>query len=310
MPFITEELWAASGRGEKRVLALSRWPRADFTDLAADAEINWLVELIGAVRSVRSEMNVPPSARRSSSRSATRPGWQSASRGTSRRSSVSRASTASGRAERRAARVGAGRGRRRDLRAAACRHRRLLRRGSAAREGDREDRGRDRPHRQEARQRQVRLRARRKRWWRRSVRSARPMPPMASASPRRWSASRKRRKLLEKLAASCLHSRVTARTRVCRSVDRSRRRSGGGWLEDRSSTSHGFGYRATAVLSHSRTLQQLLQKHALGDAPFAPRSVLMFFNDWASGVDASRRRAAGAGGAPDRRKTAPSGERG
>ncbi len=63
MPFITEALWAGIESGEKKVLALTRWPEPAFTDLAADAEINGLVELVGAIRSVRSEMNVPPAAK-------------------------------------------------------------------------------------------------------------------------------------------------------------------------------------------------------------------------------------------------------
>ena len=45
------------------MLALSRWPAPDFADDAADAEINWLVSLVSAIRSVRSEMNVPPAAK-------------------------------------------------------------------------------------------------------------------------------------------------------------------------------------------------------------------------------------------------------
>jgi valyl-tRNA synthetase len=63
MPFISEALWVGVGAGDKKVLALTRWPKADFSDADAAAEINWLVALIGAVRSVRSEMNVPPSAK-------------------------------------------------------------------------------------------------------------------------------------------------------------------------------------------------------------------------------------------------------
>ena len=63
MPFITEALWTGIEEGKKKVLALTRWPEPAFTDLAADAEINGLVELIGAIRSVRSEMNVPPAAK-------------------------------------------------------------------------------------------------------------------------------------------------------------------------------------------------------------------------------------------------------
>ncbi len=68
MPYISEALWSGlgedeTGKGERKVLALSRWPKADFLDRAAHAEIDWLVELIGAIRSVRSEMNVPAAAK-------------------------------------------------------------------------------------------------------------------------------------------------------------------------------------------------------------------------------------------------------
>jgi valyl-tRNA synthetase len=60
MPFVTEELWSRNpGRSP---LALSPWPEPGFEDEAAAAEINWVVELITAIRSVRSEMNVPAGA--------------------------------------------------------------------------------------------------------------------------------------------------------------------------------------------------------------------------------------------------------
>jgi valyl-tRNA synthetase len=62
MPYITEALWSDFGDKE-RVLALSRWPQPDFADATADAEVNWLIELVGAIRSVRSEMNVPAAAK-------------------------------------------------------------------------------------------------------------------------------------------------------------------------------------------------------------------------------------------------------
>ena len=62
MPFITEELWAWAGEGKRSLLALSRWPAPTFDDEAAADEINWLIELIAAIRSVRSEMNVPAAA--------------------------------------------------------------------------------------------------------------------------------------------------------------------------------------------------------------------------------------------------------
>jgi valyl-tRNA synthetase len=63
MPFISEALWAGPGEGKGTVLALSRWPKPDFSDPASDAEINGLVELVSAIRSVRSEMNVPAAAK-------------------------------------------------------------------------------------------------------------------------------------------------------------------------------------------------------------------------------------------------------
>ncbi|QDY99232.1 valine--tRNA ligase [Nitratireductor mangrovi] len=65
MPFMTEELWArTAGEGSERddMLALTRWPALEFEDEDAAADINWLVELVSGIRSVRSEMNVPASA--------------------------------------------------------------------------------------------------------------------------------------------------------------------------------------------------------------------------------------------------------
>ena len=66
MPFLTEELWAIKGEaGPPRagVLALGPWPSADFpVDKAAEEELGWVVDLIGEIRSVRSEMGVPPAA--------------------------------------------------------------------------------------------------------------------------------------------------------------------------------------------------------------------------------------------------------
>ncbi|HEY1863054.1 MAG TPA: valine--tRNA ligase [Roseiarcus sp.] len=65
MPFLTEELWAIKGEaGSKRSdpLALGPWPSQGFAvDEAVEAEIGWVVDLIAEMRSVRSEMGVPPS---------------------------------------------------------------------------------------------------------------------------------------------------------------------------------------------------------------------------------------------------------
>ena len=65
MPFITEELWRLTGEaGPARagMVALEAWPAPVIADSSAADEINWLIELITGVRSVRAEMNVPPGA--------------------------------------------------------------------------------------------------------------------------------------------------------------------------------------------------------------------------------------------------------
>jgi valyl-tRNA synthetase len=67
MPFITEELWAHMvEHGVKRddLLCLSQWPSLDgLVDNEAAEEVNWVVELISEIRSVRTEMNVPAGAK-------------------------------------------------------------------------------------------------------------------------------------------------------------------------------------------------------------------------------------------------------
>jgi valyl-tRNA synthetase len=68
MPFITEELWRATGeQGPKResLLIAATWPDygAIARDAAAEAEMNWVKALISDVRSVRAEMNVPPASK-------------------------------------------------------------------------------------------------------------------------------------------------------------------------------------------------------------------------------------------------------
>jgi valyl-tRNA synthetase len=64
MPFITEELWTVTAEGgfaRPDLLALSPWPvLAGLEDDAAETEIGWVVDLITAIRSVRTEMNVAP----------------------------------------------------------------------------------------------------------------------------------------------------------------------------------------------------------------------------------------------------------
>ncbi|PWL17965.1 valine--tRNA ligase [Falsochrobactrum shanghaiense] len=65
MPFMTEELWsltAGEGKSRDSVLALAHWPELSFEDEDAAADINWLVDLVTGIRSVRVEMNVPAGA--------------------------------------------------------------------------------------------------------------------------------------------------------------------------------------------------------------------------------------------------------
>jgi valyl-tRNA synthetase len=61
MPFITEELWAQTGTRAKP-LVHADWPTytaAEYVDAAADAELNWVINLIDAIRSARAQMHVP-----------------------------------------------------------------------------------------------------------------------------------------------------------------------------------------------------------------------------------------------------------
>ena len=64
MPFITEELWAVTAEGgvaRDGMLALGPWPLlAGLDDAAAEAEIGWLIDLVAAIRSVRTEMTLAP----------------------------------------------------------------------------------------------------------------------------------------------------------------------------------------------------------------------------------------------------------
>jgi valyl-tRNA synthetase len=67
MPFVTEELWAETGKAgpaRENLLIVSGWPElAGLEDPEAEAELDWLIALVTGIRSVRQEMNVPPSAK-------------------------------------------------------------------------------------------------------------------------------------------------------------------------------------------------------------------------------------------------------
>ncbi|NUB23882.1 valine--tRNA ligase [Azospirillum brasilense] len=64
MPFITEELWEQLSDDRANRLISAHWPEhgAELIDPAARDEMDWVVRAISSVRSMRSEMNVPPAA--------------------------------------------------------------------------------------------------------------------------------------------------------------------------------------------------------------------------------------------------------
>lgn len=63
IPFVTEELWDHFGYGAEFSLIQASWPHPQqIADTAEAVEaVNWLIALVSEIRSIRSEMNVPPS---------------------------------------------------------------------------------------------------------------------------------------------------------------------------------------------------------------------------------------------------------
>jgi valyl-tRNA synthetase len=65
MPFITEELWEqVRPKGTSTALMTAHWPdlAPELIDAKADADLDWVIRLIGEVRALRTEMNVAPGA--------------------------------------------------------------------------------------------------------------------------------------------------------------------------------------------------------------------------------------------------------
>ena len=64
-PFVTEELWERRFGSPGGRLITASWPEFDeaLTDEAAEAEIDWLVRTISAIRTARSEVGVPAAAK-------------------------------------------------------------------------------------------------------------------------------------------------------------------------------------------------------------------------------------------------------
>jgi valyl-tRNA synthetase len=65
MPFITEEVWQQLAGANARMLIVAPWPNLtpDLADPAAAAEMEALIQDLSAIRTVRSELNIPPGAR-------------------------------------------------------------------------------------------------------------------------------------------------------------------------------------------------------------------------------------------------------
>jgi valyl-tRNA synthetase len=64
MPFVTEELWANMAERPQHPLITALWPDPQAeVDAEAKAEVEWLIALISGIRSVRSEVGVPPGAK-------------------------------------------------------------------------------------------------------------------------------------------------------------------------------------------------------------------------------------------------------
>ncbi len=62
MPYMTEELWyLTETQAIKRedMLALTKWPEETLIDEEAADDINWLIDVVTGIRSVRFEMNIP-----------------------------------------------------------------------------------------------------------------------------------------------------------------------------------------------------------------------------------------------------------
>ena len=63
MPFITEELWNAMGKRPYELI-IAKWPAPEAqVDPRSKSELDWLVRFVSEVRSARTELNVPPSAK-------------------------------------------------------------------------------------------------------------------------------------------------------------------------------------------------------------------------------------------------------
>jgi valyl-tRNA synthetase len=64
MPFITEELWEAMGDRGGNMIIHAQWPEPEVKpDAGAQAEINWVIAVIDAIRSARADNQIPPASK-------------------------------------------------------------------------------------------------------------------------------------------------------------------------------------------------------------------------------------------------------
>ncbi len=62
MPFVTEELWQHLPHQGESIMT-SSWPEYDLVDETSEKRMDYLIEAISGIRSIRGELNIPPSAR-------------------------------------------------------------------------------------------------------------------------------------------------------------------------------------------------------------------------------------------------------
>jgi valyl-tRNA synthetase len=64
-PFITEELWSKLSEQRSSPIVIAKWPELGdaLINPQANKEMDWVVRLISQIRTIRSEMNVPPAAK-------------------------------------------------------------------------------------------------------------------------------------------------------------------------------------------------------------------------------------------------------
>ena len=64
MPFVTEELWSALGERADYPLITAKWPEPGaVVDAAAKREVEWMIALVGNLRTAKNELGISPGAR-------------------------------------------------------------------------------------------------------------------------------------------------------------------------------------------------------------------------------------------------------